>query len=111
MTFVIYIRVHLLDFFFSVDMGEKLGKFLLLTWKIWVLQYRRPLQTLVPILLLAIFSGLLVVLRGQAEPVLKNEKIFSPFCTFPIALNLKTASGEILCPSIDNIPSPSISPT
>uniref|UniRef100_V5I8B4 ATP-binding cassette sub-family A member 3 n=1 Tax=Anoplophora glabripennis TaxID=217634 RepID=V5I8B4_ANOGL len=69
-------------------MGEKLDKFLLLMWKNWLLQYRRPVQTLFEILAPVLFSMLLVLIRGLIDPEFHEELIFEPFCTIPIDDNV-----------------------
>lgn len=53
-------------------------------WKNWLLQYRRPLQTLVEIIAPVIFSVLLVVIRSLVDPETNPPKIFTPFCPIPI---------------------------
>ncbi|XP_044270584.1 phospholipid-transporting ATPase ABCA3-like isoform X2 [Tribolium madens] len=68
----------------SGTMGKKLDKFLLLMWKNWLLQYRRPLQTLVEILAPVLFSILLVVIRSLVDPETNPAKIYTPFCLLPI---------------------------
>lgn len=65
-------------------MGRKFEKFLLLMWKNWLLQYRRPLQTFVEIIAPVIFSILLVVIRSLVDPETNPPKIFTPFCPVPI---------------------------
>ncbi|KAJ8951652.1 hypothetical protein NQ318_012323 [Aromia moschata] len=64
-------------------MGRSLDKFLLLMWKNWTLQYRKPIQTLVEIFAPIIFSILLVVIRKLIDPELQNDIVYRPFCTIP----------------------------
>ncbi|XP_057661740.1 phospholipid-transporting ATPase ABCA3-like [Diorhabda carinulata] len=68
-------------------MGEKVDKFLLLMWKNWILQYRKPIQTAIEILTPVIFSILLVLIRSLSTPKLEHERIYDPFCTFSTALS------------------------
>ncbi|RZC40676.1 ATP-binding cassette sub-family A member 3-like, partial [Asbolus verrucosus] len=65
-------------------MGKKLEKFLLLMWKNWLLQYRKPLQTLVEIIAPVLFSILLVVIRSLVDPEKNPPKIYEPFCPLPL---------------------------
>lgn len=65
-------------------MGRKLDKFLLLMWKNWLLQYRKPLQTLVEVLAPVLFSILLVVIRSLVDPETNPPQIYKPFCVLPI---------------------------
>ncbi|XP_018575545.1 ATP-binding cassette sub-family A member 3-like isoform X2 [Anoplophora glabripennis] len=82
-------------------MGDKLDKFLLLMWKNWLLQYRRPVQTLVEIVVPVLFSLLLVVIRRLVDPELHEAVIFKPFCTIPMydsasVLNMMCNPGNTL---------------
>ncbi|XP_044269819.1 phospholipid-transporting ATPase ABCA3-like [Tribolium madens] len=60
-------------------MGKKLDTFLLLMWKNWKLQYRRPLQTTIEITAPIIFSILLVMLRSLVEPIQNPIREYMPF--------------------------------
>lgn len=64
-------------------MGEKWDKFILLMWKNWVLQYRRPIQTVIEVLAPVAFSILLVVLRSLVEPNELDAVNYEPICTIP----------------------------
>lgn len=84
-------------------MGEKLDKFLLLMWKNWLLQYRKPIQTLVEIIAPVLFSLLLVVIRSLADPELHEPIVYPPFCTIPMGLKDPT-SGTVFCPAYSTLP-------
>ncbi|XP_023310224.1 ATP-binding cassette sub-family A member 3-like [Anoplophora glabripennis] len=64
-------------------MPDQLGKFLLLLWKNWVLQYRRPLQTIFEILSPVVFSVVIVVIRSLVDPKKHPAVAYPQFCTFP----------------------------
>jgi ATP-binding cassette subfamily A (ABC1) protein 3 len=64
-------------------MGKKTEKFLLLMWKNWLLQYRKPLQTIVEIMAPVLFSILLVVIRSLVDPEDNPARIYQPFCLLP----------------------------
>ncbi|EFA12134.2 ATP-binding cassette sub-family A member 3-like Protein [Tribolium castaneum] len=64
-------------------MGKKFNTFLLLMWKNWKLQYRRPLQTTIEITAPIIFSILLVMLRSLVEPVDNPTREYQPFHPIP----------------------------
>lgn len=64
-------------------MRKTLDKFLLLMWKNWKLQYRRPLQTTIEILAPVLFSILLVMLRSLVEPVENPEVHYYPYHPVP----------------------------
>ncbi|CAH1108169.1 unnamed protein product [Psylliodes chrysocephalus] len=87
----------------SGRMGEKLDKFLLLMWKNWLLQYRKPIQTLVEIIAPVLFSLLLVVIRSLADPELHEPIVYPPFCTIPMGLKDPT-SGTVFCPAYSTLP-------
>lgn len=63
---------------FTNKMGSW-NKFLLLTWKNWLLQWRRPIQTIVEIIAPVVFSIILVIIRSLVEPEVKPPITFSPF--------------------------------
>ncbi|XP_050517580.1 phospholipid-transporting ATPase ABCA3-like isoform X2 [Diabrotica virgifera virgifera] len=69
-------------------MGEKLDKFLLLMWKNWLLQYRKPIQTIIEIVAPVLFSFLLVYIRSLSDPTYEHERIYKPFCAFEGNFNL-----------------------
>ncbi|KAK9680147.1 hypothetical protein QE152_g39314, partial [Popillia japonica] len=60
-------------------MGRNWHKFLLLTWKNWLLQWRHPIQTVIEILAPVFFAALLVALRGWVVPEKRPEKVYEPF--------------------------------
>lgn len=64
----------------TICMSEWWRKFQLLMWKNWVLQYRKPLQTVIEILAPVLFSILLVVVRSLVEPELHKTEMYQPFC-------------------------------
>ncbi|XP_066151375.1 phospholipid-transporting ATPase ABCA3-like isoform X1 [Euwallacea fornicatus] len=64
-------------------MGQKWDKFCLLLWKNWVLQYRKPLQTLIEIIAPVLFSILLVLIRRLVSPEPHDAIEYNPFCTIP----------------------------
>lgn len=66
-------------------MGEKFRKFLLLMWKNWKLQYRRPVQTIIELLNPVIFTAILVGIRSGVNPEKLPSKIYAPFYPFPSA--------------------------
>lgn len=72
-------------------MWSKFDKFVLLMWKNWILQYRRPLQTAVEIIAPVLFSFLLVVIRSLVDPEENPPKIYDPF--FPIDINTFLNNG------------------
>lgn len=49
-------------------MAHNWDKFVLLTWKNWLLQWRHPFQTVLEILAPVIFSALLVLIRSLVDP-------------------------------------------
>ncbi|CAG9840389.1 unnamed protein product [Diabrotica balteata] len=69
-------------------MGEKLDKFLLLMWKNWLLQYRKPIQTMIEIIAPVLFSFLLVYIRSLSDPTYQHERIFKPFCALEPNFNI-----------------------
>lgn len=85
------------------SMAEKLDKFLLLMWKNWLLQYRKPVQTVVEIIAPVLFSLLLVVIRSLADPEMHEAIVYPPFCTIPLGIR-DNQTGKTLCPSYDGIP-------
>ncbi|GJQ67966.1 hypothetical protein Trydic_g16721 [Trypoxylus dichotomus] len=60
-------------------MGQKWEKFLLLSWKNWLLQWRRPVQTLIEILAPVVFCALLVLIRSLVDPEPMDSVTFAPF--------------------------------
>ncbi|KAI4457978.1 atp-binding cassette transporter subfamily a abca [Holotrichia oblita] len=60
-------------------MGQNWDKFLLLTWKNWLLQWRHPIQTSIEILAPVLFAALLVLVRGLVTPEEKPQRLFDPF--------------------------------
>ncbi|KAG5867004.1 hypothetical protein JTB14_015336 [Gonioctena quinquepunctata] len=66
-------------------MGRNCDKFLLLTWKNWVLQYRNPVQTTIEILLPILFAIILVVIRSLADPTPYDDIVFPSY--LPISNN------------------------
>ncbi|XP_063925793.1 phospholipid-transporting ATPase ABCA3-like isoform X3 [Zophobas morio] len=64
-------------------MGNHMEKFLLLMWKNWLLQYRKPIQTVVEIIAPVLFSILLVIIRGLVDPEKNPDKTYEPFCLLP----------------------------
>lgn len=79
-------------------MGEKLDKFLLLMWKNWLLQYRRPIQTIVEIVAPLLFAMLLVVIRSLVDPEQKSLINYPPFCTVPHNNTILAA----VCPMVND---------
>ncbi|KAL3284408.1 hypothetical protein HHI36_018568 [Cryptolaemus montrouzieri] len=76
------------------SMSKKWDSFTLLIWKNWILQYRRPFQTVIEILAPVLFSILLVIVRSLVEPTDNETLIFEPFCpTSP----LRTNSFSLIC--------------
>ncbi|KAH1004271.1 hypothetical protein HUJ04_004050 [Dendroctonus ponderosae] len=75
-------------------MGQRWNKFALLMWKNWMLQYRKPLQTVIEILAPVLFSILLVVIRSLVDPESHDAVAYKPFCTIP---NLTAANTYNLC--------------
>ncbi|XP_072399805.1 phospholipid-transporting ATPase ABCA3-like isoform X2 [Diabrotica undecimpunctata] len=69
-------------------MGEKLDKFLLLMWKNWLLQYRKPIQTMIEIIAPVLFSFLLVYIRSLSDPTFQHERIYKPFCALEPNFNI-----------------------
>ncbi|XP_050311852.1 phospholipid-transporting ATPase ABCA3 isoform X2 [Anthonomus grandis grandis] len=65
-------------------MAENWNKFLLLMWKNWRLQWRRPIKTLMEILVPIIFFAILVLLRSEVSPTRNAAVTYDPICTFPI---------------------------
>lgn len=65
---------------FISGMSKRWDKFTLLMWKNWILQYRKPLQTVIEILAPVLFSILLVIVRNLVEPTHNSTLIFEPFC-------------------------------
>ncbi|XP_045462662.1 phospholipid-transporting ATPase ABCA3-like isoform X2 [Harmonia axyridis] len=61
-------------------MSKRWDKFTLLMWKNWILQYRKPLQTVIEILAPVLFSILLVIVRNLVEPTHNPTLLFEPFC-------------------------------
>ncbi|XP_074034978.1 phospholipid-transporting ATPase ABCA3 isoform X2 [Leptinotarsa decemlineata] len=64
-------------------MGRNLDKFILLMWKNWVLQYRKPIQTLIEIVTPVLFCIILVIIRGLSDPELRKDQIYPPFSPIP----------------------------
>lgn len=60
-------------------MGKNWDKFVLLTWKNWMLQIRSPFQAAFEILLPVLVSVLLVLLRGLVNPETNPTISFTPF--------------------------------
>lgn len=55
-------------------------KFRLLTWKNFLLQWRRKLQTVIEILVPVLFSALLVFIRSLVVPeIYPNATVYQPF--------------------------------
>lgn len=81
-------------------MGQNWKKFSLLMWKNWLLQYRKPIQTIVEITAPVLFSILLVVIRSLVDPDLHESMVYNPFCTIPITVQDNT-SALVLCPQSD----------
>ncbi|XP_060519226.1 phospholipid-transporting ATPase ABCA3 isoform X2 [Cylas formicarius] len=75
-------------------MGNKFDKFRLLMWKNWLLQYRKPLQTIIEIIAPVLFSIILVVIRSLVDPKPRGPVEFQPFCTLPIPIALCSRQGE-----------------
>ncbi|XP_066151152.1 phospholipid-transporting ATPase ABCA3-like [Euwallacea fornicatus] len=73
-------------------MAQMWNKFLLLMWKNWVHQYRKPIQTVIEIFIPVLFSILLVLLRSQNDPKPHDPVEYEPFCT----LNDAPCDGSIL---------------
>lgn len=67
-------------------MAGNFNKFRLLLWKNWVLQYRKPIQTIVEILSPVIFSILLVLIRTVVDPEPHDAIVYNSFCTLPISI-------------------------
>ncbi|GJQ88075.1 hypothetical protein Trydic_g13088 [Trypoxylus dichotomus] len=63
----------------KVVVRQNWDKFLLLTWKNWLLQWRHPVQTILEILAPVLFAALLILVRGLISPEERPKKIFSPF--------------------------------
>lgn len=89
-------------------MGKNWDKFILLMWKNWTLQYRKPIQTIIEIAAPVLFSILLVVMRSLVDPELEGPRVYPPFCTIPLPGN--NTLGYNLCPNynssetINNLP-------
>ncbi|CAH1974734.1 unnamed protein product [Acanthoscelides obtectus] len=67
-------------------MGDTANKLLLLNWKNWTLQARKPFQTTLDILLPVLISLLLLYLRSQVDPELHSTQYYEPFCTAPMSI-------------------------
>ncbi|KAJ8964470.1 hypothetical protein NQ317_016593 [Molorchus minor] len=80
-------------------MGKNWEKFVLLSWKNWKLQYRRPIQTFVEIIAPVIFCFLLVLIRSLVDPELHEELVFKPFCTLPIPTDDTSEIISYVCPN------------
>nr|XP_022911475.1 ATP-binding cassette sub-family A member 3-like isoform X1 [Onthophagus taurus] len=61
------------------DTNSNLNKFIVLTWKNWLLQWRHPIQTAIEILAPVIFSALLVLIRSLVEPEKCDTTIYDAF--------------------------------
>ncbi|CAG9761787.1 unnamed protein product [Ceutorhynchus assimilis] len=81
---------------YQEKMGKKWDKFLLLMWKNWLLQYRKPIQTIVEILAPVLFSIILVVIRSLVDPEAHDAVVYEPFCTVPYANRISFIGN--LCP-------------
>lgn len=73
-------------------------------WKNWLLQYRKPLQTLLEILAPVIFSIVLVVMRSLVDPESNAPKIFTPFCPIPFLCGTSARDGfsKLTMPALKN---------
>lgn len=60
-------------------MGKTINNLFLLLWKNFLLQWRHPIQTIVEIVIPALFAMLLVLLRSAAPPELHSAKLYEPF--------------------------------
>lgn len=68
---------------FSAVFNANFTKLWLLMWKNCLLQYRKPLQTLIEIIAPVMFAILLVVMRSMVDPENQPTKTFHPFCPLP----------------------------
>lgn len=75
--------------FFLAEMSKRCSKFLLLLWKNWVLQYRKPIQTIFEILSPIVISVVLVVIRSLVDPKEHDGISYPQFCTLPADFNFK----------------------
>ncbi|KAK9882104.1 hypothetical protein WA026_018947 [Henosepilachna vigintioctopunctata] len=80
-------------------MCEHWSKFRLLIWKNWILQYRKPIQTVIEILAPVLFSILLVIIRNLVEPTDNDTLIFDPFCPTD---SIKNDAVSLICDLDDN---------
>ncbi|XP_019867946.2 phospholipid-transporting ATPase ABCA3-like [Aethina tumida] len=64
---------------FKDRMARNWDKFVLLMWKNWLLQYRKPVQTVVELLAPVLFSILLVCIRRFVDPTHHDTVVFEPF--------------------------------
>jgi len=85
-----------------VAMGRGWTKFVLLMWKNWMLQRRRPIQTAVEILAPVLLASLLVLIRSLVWPENYDyETHFEPFSAEKINGSIYTRSvGEDIYPAI-----------
>nr|XP_022911287.1 ATP-binding cassette sub-family A member 3-like [Onthophagus taurus]XP_022911294.1 ATP-binding cassette sub-family A member 3-like [Onthophagus taurus] len=60
-------------------MGRNFQKFLLLSWKNWLLQWRHPIQTLIEILAPVLFAALLVLIRSLVDPEEEQSVTYDEF--------------------------------
>lgn len=74
-------------------------------WKNWLLQYRKPFQTLLEILAPVIFTIVLVVIRSLVDPESNPSKHFTPFCPIPLFCD-NLAKGDfsrLAMPALKNV--------
>lgn len=71
-------------------------------WKNWMLQYRKPLQTVIEILAPVLFSILLVGIRSLVDPEPHDAVVYKPFCTIPY---LTAENTNNLCEEPQNVSS------
>jgi ATP-binding cassette subfamily A (ABC1) protein 3 len=72
-------------------------KFLLLSWKNWIIQLRHPIQTLFEILVPVLVCGLLILIRGLVEVTEFETDIFYP----PLSASL--IGGNILFSDVNKV--------
>ena len=64
---------------YSAENMGNVDKFLLLTWKNWLLQWRHKTQTVIEVLAPVLFSILLVLIRSLVDPETRQSINFHAF--------------------------------
>nr|XP_023023597.1 ATP-binding cassette sub-family A member 3-like [Leptinotarsa decemlineata] len=75
-------------------MGRNVDKFFLLMWKNVLLQYRKPLQTIVEIMATVFFCLILVYIRNGSDTKLRQDIVFPAFLPVPVERNLNDTTVE-----------------